>query len=51
MGNDGVVEIAEVVIDSTAAGHSAGDVDVMLGGKGEVEVVVGGVEVNEFDIL
>jgi len=39
------------VVDGAAAGDPAGDVDVILGGKGEVEVVVGGVEVNEFDIL
>ena len=39
------------MINCAAAGDSAGDVDVKLGGKGEVEVVVGGVEVNEFDIL
>jgi hypothetical protein len=39
--DDGVVEIAEVVIDGATAGDPAGDVDVMLCSKGEVDFLDG----------
>lgn len=39
--DDGVVEVAKVVIDSAAAGDATGDVDVVARGKGEVDFLYG----------